>query len=385
MKQRKEGEPKILITGATGFLGRNILFRLLESDSKSRFCLLTRGSSKGMSPRDRIHRILNTRYDEDQARAYEKRIDIALGDVTWKHFGMDDRAYNRLAWNVVRIVHAAASVSFNLPLDMARNINVEGTKNLLDFAAASQKAGSLKRVDYVGTAYVAGKRSGIITEDELDEGQEFNNTYEQTKCEAEKLVRQRWGEVPVTIHRPSVIVGESSTGRTSSFNVMYFPLKLYARGVWRWIPGSPDVPIDIVPVDFICNALESIARDPDSVGNCYHLTASQNATTMGQGSGMAQSYFDGKPVRFIHPIVYMNTIHRMVGLVTFGRLRDTLMNKGALYLPYFMNKLQFDNRKAHAILEKDGIEAPKVEEYFARIFQYCIDTDWGKNLEEKED
>jgi len=384
VKQRKEDEPKILITGATGFLGRNILFRLLEDDTKSRLCLLTRGR-KGVSPRDRIHRILSTRYDVEQTKAYEKRIDLILGDVTWKHFGMDDRAYTRLAWNVVRIIHAAASVSFNLPLDMARNINVEGTKNLLEFAVASQKSGSLKRVDYVGTAYVAGKRSGVVTENELDVGQAFNNTYEQTKCEAEKLVRERWGDVPVAIHRPSIIVGESSTGRTSSFNVMYFPLKLYARGIWRWIPGSPDVPVDIVPVDFICNAMDSIAKDPNTVGCCFHLTASKNATTIGQGARLAQSYFDGKPVRFIPPLVYMNTIHPLVGMVTFGRLRDTLMNKGALYLPYFMNKLQFDNRNAQAILEKNGIEVPKVEEYFSRIFQFCIDTDWGKNLEEKED
>lgn len=384
MTSRKEGEPKILITGATGFLGRNILFRLLEKDTTSRFCLLTRGR-KGKSPRDRLHRILSSRYDVDQVKAYEKRIDLLLGDVTWKNFGMDDRAYKRFSWNVVRIIHAAATVSFNLPLDMARNINVEGTRNLLDFAAAAHTSGSLERVDYVGTAYVAGKRSGTVTEDELDEGQAFNNTYEQTKCEAEKLIRERWGELPVAIHRPSVIVGESSTGRTSSFNVMYFPLKLYARGIWRWIPGSPDVPVDIVPVDFVCDALEAIARDPDTVGGCYHLSASENATTIGQGASMAASYFGGKPVRFIHPTVYMNTIHRLVGLVTFGRLRDTLMNKGALYLPYFMNKLQFDNRHARARLEKYGIHAPRVEEYFARIFQFCIDTEWGKNLEEKED
>jgi len=380
----KEQEPKILITGATGFLGRNILFRLLERDDPSRFALIIRGR-KDKSPRDRLHKILSDRYDEEQARAYEKRIDLVLGDVTWKHFGMDDRAYSRLAYNVVRVIHAAATVSFNLPLDMARNINVAGTENLLDFAAHAHRAGTLQRVDYVGTAYVAGKRSGPIRESELNEGQDFNNTYERTKCEAEELVRQRWGDIPVAVHRPSIIVGESTTGRTSSFNVMYFPLKIYTRGIWRWVPGSPDTPVDIVPVDFVCDAVEAIARKPDSVGRSYHLSASDKATTLGRAAGMAASYFGAKPVRFIQPTLYMNTVHPMVGLLTFGRLHDMLLNKGALYLPYFMNKLRFDNSNAKAILDGHGLEAPPVEDYFARIFQYCIDTNWGKNLEEKED
>ncbi len=383
-KKKQQQEPKILITGATGFLGRNILFRLLERDPKSRFALIIRGRGE-YSPRDRLHKILNSRYDEEQARAYEKRIDLVLGDVTWKHFGMDDRAYSRLTYNVVRVIHAAASVSFNLPLDMARNINVAGTENLLDFAANAHKAGTLERADYVGTAYVAGKRSGTIRETELNEGQGFHNTYEQTKCEAEQLVRERWGDVPVAVHRPSIIVGESTTGRTSSFNVMYFPLKIYTRGIWRWIPGSPDTPVDIDPVDFVCDALEAIARDPDTVGHSFHLSASAKATTLGRAAGMAASYFGAKPVRFIQPTVYMNTVHPMVGLLTFGRLHDMLMKKGALYLPYFMNKLEFDNTNTKAILDKHKLEAPPVEDYFARIFQYCIDTNWGKNLEEKED
>lgn len=380
----KKDQPTTLITGATGFLGRNLLFRLLEKDTDGRFCLLVRGRGD-KSPRDRLHRILTTRYDDEQAETFKKRIDLVLGDVTWKHFGLDDRAYDRLVGQVTRVIHAAASVAFSLPIDMARNINVGGTRNTLEFAAAAHRAGTLERMDYVGTAYVAGKRTGLVTEDELDEGQAFNNTYEQTKCEAEKLVREYWGDLPVAVFRPSIVVGESTTGRTSSFNVMYFPVKLYARGIWRWIPGSPDVPVDIVPVDFVCDALGHIAADPGSVGKCFHLTASENATTTGQAARMAQSYFGAKPVRFIPPRIYMNTIHQAAVHLTFGRLHDTLINKGALYLPYFMNQLRFDNQNAKAIAGQHGLEAPRVEDYFARIFQFCIDTDWGKNLVEKED
>jgi len=383
-RQTSLHQPRTLITGATGFLGRNILFRLLEQDKRTRFVLLVRGRG-GQSPRDRLRKILASRYTEDEVAEFKERIDLAPGDVTWKHFGLDDRAYRSLAESVDRVIHAAALVLFDFPLEQARNINVGGTRIVLDFAHEAARRRTLRRVDYIGTAFVAGKRTGTVCESELDEGQSFNNTYEQTKMEAEKIVRERWGDLPITIHRPSIVVGESSTGKTSSFNVVYFPLKLYARGVWRWIPGSPDVPVDIVPVDFVSRAIDLLSRSDETLGQCYHITASRNATTMGDASKLAKAYFGQKPVKFIRPLIYMNTIHPLAGMVTFGRLHDTLMNKGALYLPYFMSNLRFDNRQASAILGPQGVEAPRVEDYFARIFQFCIDTDWGKKVVEPED
>ena len=380
----QDNEPRTLITGATGFLGRNLLFHMLEGEEEGRISLLVRGQGKS-SPRDRLHRILSTRYSKEQVDAYKKRIDLILGDVTWKHFGMDDRTYSRLAGRVERVIHAAASVLFDSPIQMARNINVEGTRNLLDFAAEAHKMGSLRRMDYVGTAYVAGKRQGLVTEDELDEGQAFNNTYEQTKLEAEKLVRERWGELPIAVYRPSIVVGESTTGRTSSFNVLYYPLKIYAGGIWRWLPGNPEVPVDIVPVDYVCDALQRISREPDSVGSCYHLTASKNATTVGQGTNMAADYFGVKPARFVSPSLYLSLIHPIAVTFPIRRVRETVAKNGPLFYPYFISQPRFDNKNAQSVLDKYGLEAPKVEEYFARIFQFCIDTNWGKKLPEKED
>ena len=105
----------------------------------------------------------------------------------------------------------------------------------------------------MGTAYVAGERTGLVREDELAVGQSYRNTYEQTKAEAEALVRSRLGSLPGVILRPSIIVGDSRTGVTSSFKMMYWPLKIYARGLWRTVPGYPDAVLDIVPVDFVAS------------------------------------------------------------------------------------------------------------------------------------
>jgi len=385
-KKIKDPKPRTLITGATGFLGRNILHRLLAEHEDERFVLLVRGDKRG-SPRQRLHRILESRYDEGRVEAFKKRIDLVPGDITWERFGMDDRAYEALAGSVDRIIHSAASVVFNHPLEQARTINVKGTETILDFAESCHAKGILKRVDYIGTAYVAGDRSGLVLEDELDKGQSFHNTYEQTKFEAETLVRERMKNLPLTIYRPSIIVGDSKTGRTSSFNVMYFPLKIYARGIWRSIPGNPGSKVDIVPVDYICEALDIISSREDTIGHCYHLTASGRASTMGTVTKMAADYFGAKPVRFFNPVLYMNTIHLAVknAVRWHRRLYDMLINKGELYLPYFMQSLAFDNTNALSILEDSGLQAPLVDDYFSNIFQYCIDTDWGKQVAVKED
>ena len=161
---------------------------------------------------------------------------------------MDPESYRRLQAETTRVIHSAATVRFDHSLDEARHINVEGTRQILDFAGGHAPASSFT---YVGTAYVAGERYDLVREDELNVGQGYRNTYEQTKAEAEALVRSRLGSLPGVILRPSIIVGDSRTGVTSSFKMMYWPLKIYARRLWRTVPGYPDAVLDIVPVDYV--------------------------------------------------------------------------------------------------------------------------------------
>ena len=128
------------------------------------------------------------------------------------------------------MLHCAASVSFDLPLDESRSVNVEGTRRMLEFARGCP---GLERFSYVSTAYVAGEPGGLFREDELAVGQRFRNPYERSKFEAELALRSEGRDLPLQILRPSIVVGDSSTGRTSSFNVLYGPLKALARGAVR--------------------------------------------------------------------------------------------------------------------------------------------------------
>jgi hypothetical protein len=185
------------------------------------------------------------------------------------------------------VIHSAATVRFDHSLDEARRINVEGTRRVLDFAAGMRQ---LRSLAYVGTAYVAGERSDLVRESELAVGQSYRNTYEQTKAEAEALVRSRLGSVPGVILRPSIIVGDSRTGVTSSFKMMYWPLKIYARRLWRTVPGYPDAVLDIVPVDFVAASVARLAFDgPPSAARSTSARGRAAAPPFSRSPGVRQS------------------------------------------------------------------------------------------------
>ena len=105
-------------------------------------------------------------------------------------------------------------------------------------------------------------------------------------------MRQIWDDLPVTIYRPSIIVGDSKTGATSSFNVLYWPIRIFASGRWPWVIGSPDTPVDVVPVDWVSKAMFEIASRPDSLGKCFSLSSGDGASTVGELCELAGRFFD---------------------------------------------------------------------------------------------
>ena len=147
-------------------------------------------------------------------------------------------------------------------------MNVEGTRRMLEFARGCHR---LERFSYVSTAYVAGEPGGLFREDELAVGQRFRNPYERSKFEAELALRSEGRDLPLQILRPSIVVGDSSTGRTSSFNVLYGPLKAFARGAVPAIPARRDAPVDIVPVDYVADRVHELATHGPN--GTFHLVA----------------------------------------------------------------------------------------------------------------
>ncbi|WP_411277246.1 SDR family oxidoreductase, partial [Gaiella sp.] len=264
------------------------------------------------------------------ARPHRGRVRAVAADLETPGLGISPIQRDRIAGSVTAVVHCAASVSFTLPLDEARRINVEGTREIVKLACDARSRGSLERFVHVSTAYVAGDRVGLISEHDGDVGQTFRNTYERTKLEAEQLVTS--SGLPAAIVRPSVIVGDSATGWTQAFNVIYWPLQAFARGLFPTVPGDAAASLDIVPVDTVANALLELLRGPVR-GGAFHIVAGDQAPSNAELATMAAEAFDSEPPVF----------------VALGEDEDAEKLAGAL-VPYFSVRCTFDARRARELL-----------------------------------
>ena len=362
----------IVLTGATGFLGRELVAELLARDPNATFSLLVRGRDDAESAK-RADAMLTEVLTGDALEDARKRVRAVRADLEKERFGLEQGAYEDLAARTNAVIHGAASVSFTLPLPEARAINVEGTRRMLDFALRAKA-----RMDYIGTAYVAGERRGLVRESELDLGQAFRNTYEQTKMEAEKLVRKRAGGQSVVMYRPSIIVGDSATGRTSSFKVLYWPLKVFARGLVPVVPARPRTPVDVVPSDYVVKAIAKIRANPANDGKCFHLAAGpERSAQVQQLSTLAAEFFKVRRPLFVNPELFVRYGRPLVDRLAWGKLKHVLTT-GRVYTPYMSLDMTFDTSEARAALAGSGIEVPAVERYFTRLFEYALATDWGK-------
>lgn len=250
-----------------------------------------------------------------------------------------------LPQDVTTVIHCAADVAFDRPLEEARAINVEGTRRLL---AAAARLPALERFVHVSTAYVGGVGAAVFGEDDLHVGQRFRNTYEQTKFEAECLVRA--SGLPVTVVRPSIVVGDSVTGWTSSFNVLYAPLRALARGLVTEIPADPDALVDVVPVDHVADVVLAALRTEGTL----HAVAGEAAPTARELATLASGLLDRPTPRFAPESAPPGGLE--------------------VYAPYFTVQTRFDAGRARSL----GLAPPPLADYLPRVLAFADRARWGK-------
>lgn len=358
----------VLLTGATGFVGMEVLTRWLER-GESRVYALVRADDDEAAL-ERLRPGLESAFGDEAGDP--ERLTAIAGDVQEPDLGLSPETLERVRREVDVVVHSAASVSFTLGLEESRAINVEGTRNVLNFALSCDH---IERFTYVSTAYVAGTHPGTFHEDQLAEGQEFRNAYERSKFEAERLVRAHRRRLPVQVLRPSIVVGERHSGWTSSFNVLYGPLKAFARGAVPAVPAKADSPVDVVPVDYVADATyELSSRGPTGT---YHLVAGRHATTVGKLIELASKHFEKQPPPTFPPQVYKRVVYPLV-LRSAGERTRRGLEKLAVFFPYFSMKVRYDDRRAREQLEPAGIRVTPVDGYFHRLLDYAQESHWGK-------
>jgi thioester reductase-like protein len=333
----------VLLTGATGFVGREVLSRFLACGGRHVFALVRATDDDEAAGRLPAH----------------ERLTAVAGDIEQPGLGMDEATAARLRREVTLVVHCAASVSFDLPLEESRSVNVEGTRRVLGFARGCD---ALERLSYVSTAYVAGEPGRLFGEHELDVGQQFRNPYERSKFEAELALREEADGVPFQILRPSIVVGDSRTGRTSAFNVLYGPLRAFARGAMRAIPARRDSPVDIVPVDYVADRVVELATGGPN--ETFHLVAGRNATTVGRLIEMSSKELGRSEPAVLPPRLYRRLVHPLM------RRIDPRLRRMEVYFPYFAMRVRFDDRRLGP--------GPRVESYFHRLVRYAERARWGR-------
>lgn len=357
---------RVLLTGATGFLGRELLARLLD---QGREVLVVARDRPGQPARERIHHTLDS-----LGTSRREGLTVAAGDVRAEGLGLDASGRSWLdGAGPVSIIHSAAEVRFHLPLETMRAHNVGAVQNVLRLAESL--GDRLERVDHVSTAYVAGDRVGRVLESEGDAGQIARNPYEASKLEAEEVVRA--APVPWAIHRPSIIVGDASSGRAGSFKVLYWPLSIYARGRFRTVFGRASCPLDVVPVDFVADAILRLSQQPEALGRAYHLCAGPELqTTVGEVGELARDILGGRPLRFVDPDFYTRYLRPWV-LPVLRRIRPEVARSGGVYLPYLRSNPEFDVREREARLGPE-CSPPPVARYFETVLRFALATDFGR-------
>jgi long-chain acyl-CoA synthetase len=340
----------VLITGGTGFLGTEVAARLLErADLEIVSLVLADTDAEAARASERAWWLL-----PDLRAELGARIHPVAGDVAKPALGLDPGTYADLCDRVTHIVHSAADLRVDATVEELRVTNVAGVANVLDFARSARRLACLV---HVSTAYVAGGRKGIVSEDDLTDAFGFGSPYEQTKYEAERLVRDAASELPVSVVRPSMIVGDSRTGDIKTFNTFYAPLRLFLSGKLRIVPARRDLRVNIVPVDYVADAIVRLMFDPRAVGMTFHLTTpTDELPTAGDVLAFARRWAREHLGARLRPSVFLP-----IGLRLGGRTVRLLK-------PYFRERRRFLRDHADELL---GPTVPGWHDYLPTLLEHA--------------
>lgn len=327
----------IFITGATGHLGTEIVLQMQESATQ--IFVLMRESSRAMAE-DRLRRLWWS--EKMLCDAVGKRVIPVLGDITKHGLNISEEDESLLRSNgICHIIHCAAETGLMKSREELWQINVEGTKNVVDFA--KQTFSATCRFAYISTAYVAGRERGVIKE-EAPLPTSFFSLYEESKAEAEQIVRK--SRLDFVILRPGMIVGNSKTGRTLNFNTVYYVLKLMLQGKLRLMPISPNQTVNLVPVDYVASAAVQLLSNAEAIGKTFHLTLPHDKLPKAGEliAAVCKWAEENLNIRIKKPLcISLPLLGKMGGAFNFGnKKRKGFLANLLTLMPYFYDNHQFD-------------------------------------------
>ncbi|HEV2829493.1 MAG TPA: SDR family oxidoreductase [Pyrinomonadaceae bacterium] len=344
----------IFLTGFPGFIATRLLQRLAADGG--RFLLLVQPAFAARAQQE----LLNI---AQQAGRPISNFRLLSGDITAPNLGLSAADLETALEESTVVFHLAAIYDLAVARALGYRVNVIGTRNVNDF---TRRVRGLRQYHYVSTCYVAGKRTGRILETELHHDAGFRNHYEETKYLAEIEVEALKPELPVTIHRPAVVCGDSRSGETAKYDGIYYLIRYLLK--WPSVLsafniGNSEVALNLVPVDFVVEAMSALARDPLAVGKTIQLADPAPLTTRELFNSIARS-IGGRQSRMTVPAAL---VHTSLMLPLAPRISD--LPHAAV--PYFFLKQTYDMTEASALLNPHSISCPPFNSYVDKIVDFA--------------
>jgi thioester reductase-like protein len=356
------------LTGGTGVIGSAIAERLLATGN--RVTLLVRASDEPALA-GRLEELVRFWRLGPEARG---RVSAVRGDTTAPRFGLDQPTFARVAGACTHVVHCAAIVKMNLPLEQARRAAVDAAKNVIALARASER---LEKVEFLSTVGVSGRLPGQLPERWITEPRAFHNTYEQAKAEAEDWLRGALApDLPLTIHRPSMVVGEAATGRVLRFQVFYHLLEfLSGRRTRGFAPALGDTALDVVPVDYVADVVAWSSRRAATAGRILHLCSGpEQAVPIAALREQVRARFNAAglpcPKPRTIPVGALKVALPIMGLVSPPKARRALAAL-PVFLAYLAENQGFANIETRRLLD-GAIRLPAPGSYLDAVFDYYL-------------
>lgn len=352
---------RLFLTGATGLVGQRLIAVLRKNCPERPIVALVR-------------------HPRQAALLNGQGIDTVLGDLSQPLLGIPPDDYSSLRESLTEILHVAADLRFDRPVEECRLVNVGGVSGILELARSSAQ---LRKLGHVSTTYVNGCREGIFEEEPMPPVHEFVNGYQQSKFEAERLVLEAMGDIPASIYRLPVILADSADGTISQFGYFHHLLRILPDSVLPAIPGDPNLTVDLVPADWVAASLAHIFDFRFTPGAIRHLCAgskgslrlSEIAEITCRTIEQHPSYPAGRSVR----------APRWVSIAEFdeivkasnGSLRRVVVQLGH-NVRLMGVRQEYSNAKAQADLRDSGLALPEMRSFLANAVNYCLNTEWGR-------
>ncbi|HQZ83907.1 MAG TPA: SDR family oxidoreductase [Pyrinomonadaceae bacterium] len=343
----------ILVTGFPGFLATRLVEKLARSEVQ--FFLL-------VQPQFVEQAMTMVRSISDETATPLECFSIIEGDIREPHLGASEEDLEAIRREVTTVFHFAAVYDLGIDKERALSVNLDGTRNVNELVG---EIANLRRYNYISTCYVAGERRGRILESELEHSAGFKNFYEESKYLAELEVEGLKDKLPITIFRPSVVVGDSKSGETAKYDGIYYLIQYLRKApvILRILNvGNKRVKLNLVPVDFVVDALAALSDDEDASGKTLAIADPEPLTTGELFDAIAYA-LTGRRSEFAPSVAltkwFLNTSISPVitGLPHYG-------------VPYFFIEQEYDTAIADKLLEKHGVGCPRFASYVENLIDF---------------